>query len=277
VVCLIGVVFWELRQKEPIIDFRVLKERNFALATLSMLVLGFVLYASTALMPLFLQSLLGYTAMMSGLVLSPGGLVMVVAMPLVGVMVRKVQPRWLIVFGVVVSSLGLFRMAHFDLQIDYATAAWSRMTQSAGLAFLFVPISATAFALIPKERTSYATGLFNLARNIGGSSGIATATTILARRAQFHQSVLVAHMTPYDASYREALAGTAATLHSAGSSVADAGVQAQGMLYGTLVRQSSMLAFADAFWVMGALFLLVIPMMFFIKKVKPVAGHVVME
>ena len=276
-ICLIGVVVWELRQKEPIIDFRILKERNYALATASMLVLGFVLYGSTALMPLFLQSLLGYTAMMSGLVLSPGGLVMVVGMPLVGVLVRKIQPRWLVMFGVLVSSLGLFRMANFDLQIDYATAAWSRVTQSAGLAFLFVPISATAFALIPKERTSYATGLFNLARNIGGSSGIATVTTMLARRAQFHQSVLVAHLTPYDWKYREALAGTAATLRSAGSSMADAGLQAQGMIYGTLVRQSNMLAFADAFWVMGALFLLVIPLMFFVKKVRPSGGHVVME
>ena len=96
------------------------------------------------------------------------------------------------------------------------------MTQSAGLAFLFVPISATAFAYIPKERTSYATGLFNLARNIGGSSGIASATTLLARRAQFHHSVLVAHMTPYDWPYRDALAGTAATLQTAGASAPDA-------------------------------------------------------
>jgi MFS transporter, DHA2 family, multidrug resistance protein len=277
VICLIGVVVWELRQKEPIIDFRVLKDRNFALATSSMLVLGFVLYASTALMPLFLQSLLGYTAMMSGLVLSPGGLVMVFCMPLVGMMVRRVQPRWLVIFGVVLTVLGLFRMANFNLQIDYATAALSRMTQNAGLAFLFVPISATAFAYIPRDRTSYATGLFNLARNIGGSSGIATATTMLARRAQFHQSVLVAHLTPYDVRYREALAGAAATLRSHGSSAVDAGLQAQGMIYGTTVRQASMLAFADAFWVMGALFLLIIPLMLFIKKVRPAAGHVVME
>jgi DHA2 family multidrug resistance protein len=277
VFCLIGVVFWELRQKEPIIDFHILKDRNYALATASMLVLGFVLYASTALMPLFLQTLLGYTAMMSGLVLSPGGLVVVVCLPLVGILVRKVQPRWLVIFGVTVASLGLFRMARFDLQIDYATAAWSRMTQSLGLAFLFVPISATAFAYIPRERTSYATGLFNLARNIGGSSGIATATTMLARRAQFHQSVLVAHLTPYDWQYREALAGAAATLRAAGSSGPDAGRQAQALIYGSMLRQAGMLAFADAFWVMGALFLLVIPLMLFIKKVRPSAGQVVVE
>jgi DHA2 family multidrug resistance protein len=277
IVCLIAVVFWELRQKEPIIDFHVLKDRNYALATTAMLVLGFVLYASTALMPMFLQTLVGYTAMMSGLVLSPGGLVIVFCLPVVGILVRKYQPRWLVIFGVLVTSLGLFRMAKFTLQIDYSTAVWSRMVQSFGLAFLFVPISATAFAYIPKERTSYATGLFNLARNIGGSSGIATATTLLARRAQFHQTVLVAHLTPYDYKYREALAGAAATLRARGAPAADAALKAQGMIYGNMLRQSSMLAFADAFWVMGVLFLLIIPLMFFIKKVKPSSGQVVME
>ena len=276
-VCLVAVVFWELRQKEPIIDFRILKDRNYALATTSMLVLGFVLYASTALVPLFLQTLLGYTAMLSGLVLSPGGLMIVVLLPAVGLLLRRVQARWLVIFGVLVSSCGLFYMSKFNLQIDYRTAVWARMTQSFGLAFLFVPISAVAFAFIPKERTNYATGLFNLARNIGGSMGIATATTLLARRAQFHQSILVSHLTPYDAGYREALAGAAATLRHGGSSPGDAALQAQGMIYGNVLRQSSMLAFADAFWVMGLLFLLIVPLMFLMKKVKPSSGQVVVE
>ena len=149
--------------------------------------------------------------------------------------------------------------------------------QSLGLAFLFVPISATAFASIPKERTSYATGLFNLARNIGGSGGIATVITLLARRAQFHQSVLVTHLTPYDFRYREALAGAAATLRSGGATASDAHLRAQGMIYGSMLRQANMLAFADAFWVMGALFLLVVPLMFFVKKVRPSSGRVVVE
>ena len=168
-------------------------------------------------------------------------------------------------------------MAKFTLQIDYSTAVWSRITQSFGLAFLFVPISATAFAYIPKERTSYATGLFNLARNIGGSSGIATATTLLARRGQFHQSVLVGHLTPYDFRYREALAGAAATLRAGGVPAADATLKAQGMIYGNMLRQSSMLAFADAFWVMGVLFLLIIPLMFSMKKIRPSGGRMVVE
>ena len=118
-------------------------------------------------------------------------------------------------------------MSGFNLEIDYRTAVLGRIVQSVGLAFLFVPISAMAFAFIPRERTNYATGLFNLARNIGGSSGIATVTTLLARRSQLHQQILVAHLTPYDAPYREALARTTALVHAHGSSLPDAAAQAQ--------------------------------------------------
>jgi len=149
-------------------------------------VLGFVLYGSTALLPLFLQTLLGYTAMLSGMVLSPGGIVICIAMPVVGILLRRYQARWLVIFGVAVSAAGLIAMSHFTLQVDYATAVRGRIVQSFGLAFLFVPISTVAFMRIPRERMNYATGLYNLARNIGGSSGIAATTTILARRAQYH-------------------------------------------------------------------------------------------
>ena len=276
-VCLVGVVIWELRQKQPVIDFHVLKERNFALATGSMLVLGFVLYGSTMLLPLFLQTLLGYTAMLSGMVLSPGGIAVCVAMPVVGMLLRRYQARWLVIFGVAVSAAGLMAMSRFTLQLDYATAVRTRIVQSFGLAFLFVPISTVAFMRIPRERMNYATGLFNLARNIGGSSGIAATTTMLARRAQYHQSVLVSHLTPYDPAYRDALAKAAMALQAGGSSGTDAAAQAQGMIYGTLLKQSSMLAFADAFWVMGMLFLVIIPLMFLIRKVPPVRGPVMVE
>ena len=276
-VCLVGVVIWELRQKQPVIDFHVLKERNFALATGSMLVLGFVLYGSTMLLPLFLQTLLGYTAMLSGMVLSPGGIAVCVAMPVVGMLLRRYQARWLVIFGVAVSAAGLMAMSRFTLQLDYATAVRTRIVQSFGLAFQFVPISTVAFMRIPRERMNYATGLFNLARNIGGSSGIAATTTMLARRAQYHQSVLVSHLTPYDPAYRDALAKAAMALQAGGSSGTDAAAQAQGMIYGTLLKQSSMLAFADAFWVMGMLFLVIIPLMFLIRKVPPVRGPVMVE
>ncbi|HTX37279.1 MAG TPA: DHA2 family efflux MFS transporter permease subunit [Bryobacteraceae bacterium] len=276
-VCLVSVVVWELRQREPVIDFRILKERNYMLATVSMLVLGFVLYGSTALLPLFLQTLLGYTALLSGLVLSPGGIAICLLMPLVGALLRKVEARWLVIGGVLVSAAGLIAMSRFNLELDFPTAVWSRVVQSAGLAFLFVPISTMAFAFIPKERTNHATGLFNLARNIGGSAGIATVTTLLARRAQFHQSVLVSHMTPYDPMYQEALARSASLLQAHGSAAPDAALQAHGLLYGTLLRQANMLSFSDAFWVMGVLFLLIVPLMFLMRKAGPVRGPLVVE
>jgi DHA2 family multidrug resistance protein len=274
---LIGVVFWELRQKQPVIDFRILKERNFSLATLSMLVLGFVLYGSTTLLPLFLQTLLGYTALLSGLVLSPGGVAICICMPIVGMLLRKYPARWLVIFGVLVSTFGLLAMARFTLEIDYSTAVWGRVVQSLGLAFLFVPISTVAFQRLSKERVNSATGLYNLARNIGGSSGIAAITTILARRSQFHQSVLVSHLTPYDGAYQDALKRSAQVFVAGGSSGPDAGGQAQGAIYGTLLKQSSMLAFSDAFWIMGILFLAIVPLMFLIKRTPPAKAPVMVE
>ena len=190
---------------------------------------------------------------------------------------RRVEPRWLVIFGVLISSAGLFTMSRFNLYVDFRSAMWSRIIQSAGMAFLFVPISAAAFAYIPKERTNYATGLFNLARNIGGSSGIATVTTLLARRAQFHQQILTSHLTPYDASYQAAHSQIAQLLHQKGASLPDAAVQAHGVIYGMTLRQSSMLAFADAFWVMAVLFIAIIPMMLMMRKAGPVRGPVVVE
>jgi DHA2 family multidrug resistance protein len=276
-VCLVSVVFWELHHEHPIIDFRILKNRNFALGTASMFMLGIVLYASTAMLPLLLQTLMGYTAMLSGLVLSPGGLVVLCAMPLVGMLIRKYEARWLVIVGVLLSATGLLIMSKFNLYIDYGTAMWSRMVQSAGFAFLFVPISTVSVALIPRERMNYATGLFNLARNIGGSTGIATAVTMLARRAQFHQQRLVEHLTPFDANYRQMLAGTTQMIHTHGSSLPDAAAQAHGLLYMNVLRQASMLAFSDTFWVMALLFVLVIPLMLLVKKAGPLRGPVPME
>ncbi|HUO28580.1 MAG TPA: DHA2 family efflux MFS transporter permease subunit [Bryobacteraceae bacterium] len=274
---LVGVVIWELRQKEPVVDFRMLKNRNFMLSTATMFILGFVLYASTMLLPVFLQTLMGYTAMRSGLVLSPGGLAIAVCMPLVGFMLSKVEARWLVIFGLCVSALGLFGMAGFDLNIDYRTAMMARVIQSLGLAFLFVPINTMAFASIAKEKMGSATGLINLARNIGGSSGIAIVTTLLARRTQFHQARMVGHMSPFDQNYTQALSGIAHMLAAQGASAAQAMAQAQGVLYGMLQRQSSMQAFVDSFWLLGVIFLAIIPLMFLMRKSAPHKGPVVME
>jgi DHA2 family multidrug resistance protein len=218
------------------------------------------------LLPLMLQTLLGYTAMQSGLVLSPGGMAIIVLMPVVGFMLSRWEARWLVIFGLAVSSFGLFQMAHFNLQVDYRTAIMARIVQSAGLAFLFVPINTLAFAFVPKERTNYATGIINLARNIGGSCGIAMVSTMLARRAQFHQSTLVSHLTPFDPAYNDMLHGAAAMLMAKGADAVQALRQAQGIVYGLVAQQSMMKAFIDNFWLLGVTFLCIIPLVFLMKS-----------
>jgi DHA2 family multidrug resistance protein len=165
-------------------------------------------------------------------------------------------------------------MASFNLYIDFRTAMLARIFQSAGMAFLFVPINVMAFYFIPKEKINNATGLMNLARNIGGSVGIANVTTLLARRAQFHQSVLVSHLTPLDPAYQTAISGASQFLMQQGSSATQALNQAQGLVYGNLIRQATMQAFVDAFWLLGLTFLCLIPLMFLMKKAKPHAGPV---
>jgi DHA2 family multidrug resistance protein len=277
IVALISVVFWELRQKDPVVDFHLLKDRNFAISTLTMFMLGFVLYGSTMALPLFLQTLLGYTAMQSGLALSPGGLMIMFMMPIVGILLSRIQARWLIILGLAVSALGLFQMSQFDTQINFGHAVSARVLQSLGLAFLFVPINTVAFAFIARQKTGYATGLINLARNMGGSSGIAICTTLIARREQFHQQRLIGNLSPFNPAFQSALAGTKQLLMTNGANSAQAAAQAQGMLYNSMQQQAAMLSFNEVFWVLGVLFLAVIPLLFLMKKTGPVKGAVVVE
>ncbi len=274
---LIGVVVWELRQKEPVVDFRLLKDRTFAISTAGMFILGFVLYGSTMALPLFLQTLLGYTAMQSGMALSPGGLVIMIMMPIVGILLSKIQARWLIIFGLVISSLGLFEMSHWNTQINFGHAVRARVVQSLGLAFLFVPINTVAFSFIAKSKTGYATGLINLARNIGGSSGIAICTTLIARREQFHQQRLIENLSPMNPAYQSALSGAKQLFINNGANSSEAASQAQGMIYNNMQQQAAMLSFNEVFWILGVLFLAAIPLMFLMKKTSLVKGAVAIE
>src|SRR5437879_13731362 len=173
VIGLIAGIIWELREKEPVVDLKMLKDRNFAVATVAMFFLGFVLYARTWLVRQFLQQLLGYTAQLAGMALSPGGAVIMCMMPVVGILVSKVDTRILITFGCIVSALALFVMAGWDLGLDYGHAVRARMLQSFGLALLFIPINVAAFTYVPEEKTNMGTGIINLARNIEASACVA--------------------------------------------------------------------------------------------------------
>jgi len=277
VVALLFAILYELGKERPIVDLRLLKDRTFAVSILMLFVLGFVLYGSLALLPIFLQTLLGYTALLSGWVLSPGGLAVMLMMPIVAALLKKVDTRWLIGFGFFACGLGLIQMAGFNLQVDFRTAMWSRVVQSLGFAFLFIPINVSAFQHIPHEKTAYAAGLMNLVRNIGGSTGIALATTVLARRAQFHQANLVGHLSPGDPAYQSLLdRATALGVARGGMSPADAGHMAQGVAYGTVLRNANMMAFSDTFWFMGVLCFTLFPLLFLMRRSRA-TGPVVME
>jgi DHA2 family multidrug resistance protein len=266
---LIGAVVWELRQKDPVVELHLFKDRNFATATFTMFALGVVLYGSTVLLPVMLQTLVGYTAQLSGLVLSPGAIVTLVTLPLVGRLLVKHEARWLVIFGLIVLSIGTFQLARLNLYAGFWTFVVIWMISRGGLGFLFVPINTIAFLFVPKEKMNNATGLINLARNIGGSVGISLVTTLQARRAQFHQTNLVGNLTPLNSHYLQMLRQWTAALHAKGASMTTAAQQAHALMYRELQRQAAMLAFIDVFWLLGVVCLAMIPLMFLLKKVEP--------
>jgi DHA2 family multidrug resistance protein len=274
VACLVSAVFWELRQKDPIVKLTILKDRNFAISAFFMFVLGFILYASTALLPMFLQNLLGYSALDSGQVLSPGGIIVMISMPLVGLLISRVQAKWLIIVGLVFGAIGLFMSVGFTMQISYSNAVWSRNVMSAGLGFLFIPINTVAYYYIAKADTDNASGLINLARNLGGSFGISLSITLLSQRMQFHQSRLVEHVTETTPAYQQYFANIQAMLVQQGTDIATATIKAKTLIYGLVQQQATMLAYIDVFWVFGWMFLLIIPLVFLMKKTTPHAGTV---
>jgi MFS transporter, DHA2 family, multidrug resistance protein len=271
---LIGGVIREFKAKEPIVDFRMLRDRNFAISTLAMFFLGFVLYSSTVLIPQMLQQLLGYPATLAGLALSPGGATIMLCMPIVGFLVSRVDTRYLITFGCTISASALLVMAGWNLSLDFKHAVLGRVLQSLGLAFLFIPINVSAFATVPREKTNMGTGIINLARNVGASVGIATVTTLLERRTQLHQARLMDHVNDMNPALRSTLTGFAATSISGGSSGPGAAAQAHGMLFNMIERQATMLAFLDNFKLLGVIFFSIIPIFFLLKRPKMGGGSV---
>jgi DHA2 family multidrug resistance protein len=269
---LIFVVLWEWRHKDPVIDLHLYRDRTFAVSNLLMFMLGFALLGSTLLLPLFSQTLLGYTAETAGLALMPGGFTIIILLPLVGFLLSRYSPRWLLIFGLVVLSGSLFHMAGFDLDIDFRTTATARVFQAAGMAFLFVPINTAAYAFLPREKNNAASGLMNLARNIGGSVGISLVTTMLDRRTQVHLNDLSKNLSPGNPAFRTMLSGTTQAMRAHGASAAFAAQQAYALIQGTVQRQATMLAYIDDFRLLGVSILAMVPLVFLMKKGRPGGG-----
>jgi MFS transporter, DHA2 family, multidrug resistance protein len=262
-------VIWEWRTKHPIVELKLLRSRTFAVATLMMFVLGVVLYGSTVLLPVFLQELMGYTAELSGMVLSPGGFAMLVMMPLVGTLAGKIEARWLAGVGFAISAAALFHMCGLDLQIDFRTAVMYRVYQSIGLAFLFIPINTAAFASATGENSNQISSIVNLCRNVGGSVGISLVTTLIARRSQIHQDGLARHVTNYDGALRSLRGGLSSRLSHAGASAPDAMHQALGHIYGLVQQQAASQAYIDTLWLLGVACLCMLPLVLLMGKNDP--------
>jgi MFS transporter, DHA2 family, multidrug resistance protein len=266
---LLFAIYWEWTHDDPVVDLHLFRDRTFGISNLLMFMLGFALLGSTLLLPLFMQTLLGYTAEQSGLALMPGGFTIMLLLPLVGFLLSRYSPRWMLFFGLSMLSLSLFNMTGFDLQINFRTVILARVLQAAGMAFLFVPINTAAYAYLPREKNNAASGLMNLARNIGGSVGISFVTTMLDRRSQAHLSYLSHNLSASNPALRAMMRGSTQALRVHGASAAFATKQAYALIDATVQRQATMLSYIDDFQILGIAILAMIPLVFLVRKGKP--------
>ena len=262
----------ELNHEDPMVDLRLFRDPGFAVTFVMMLMLGFMLFGSTFLIPAFAQQLMGYRAVDAGMVLSPGGLITIALLPLVGRSINKVDLRVLAAIGFVIGGLSLLLMTRLYLGVSFQTLMWLRLLQSASLPFLFLPINQMAFRDVPPGKTNNASALINLARNFGGSIGIAFASTLLTRRAQFHQSRIVEHLQALNPAYPDFTHQVGGALGAAPDSASTLASIYQGAL-----QQAALLSYLDDFKVLGILFLALIPLLLLVRAGKggggPVATH----
>jgi DHA2 family multidrug resistance protein len=271
----IGII-WELYQEHPIVNLRLYKNRNFAVASMLMFAFGFMLYGTTVLLPEFVQLLMGYTAELAGTILSPGALLIITLMPLVGVLIARVDARWILASGFLLLSFSLFHMTGIDLQISWWNAMMLRTYQSIAIAFLFVPINTVTYTGVKPEQNNQVSGLINLMRNIGASTGISLTGAMITERGQFHQAQLAQRATSYSPQLQAAIQNLAGRLGPAGLSTPDATHQAYGRIYAALVGQAQTLAYIDTFWVMAIGTLCLIPLVFCLtrpERGRAVAAH----
>ena len=278
VVCLVSLVIWEWFYKSPIIEVQLFRNLNFLGTNAMLFGLGIVLFATLVMMPLFLQTLLGYTSESAGLVLSGGGLLLLFLMPVVGTLVGKIQARYLIAFGWLSLSIAMvYSTLRLDLQISFWSASFLRVTQVFGLAFLFVPINVASYVGMPVEKSNSIAGIVNFMRNIGSSVGTSMVTTLIARRSQVHQNYLVAHAGPGQPVFGQAVAGLAARLTVSGFDAELAGRKAYSLVYQNLVGQASTLAYIDTYALLAGGAAIMFLLSFALRSNQPGGGRVSME
>lgn len=267
--CVTGLVLFVIREfttEHPVVDLRALRDRSFSTGVFLISMLGFVLYASLVLLPIYLQTLLGYPAYNAGLALSPRGIGSLVATPVAGYLTSKTDPRRLLIFGLILGSFTMFDLSKLNLNAGYYDILWPQVLQGVALAFLFIPLMAASMARISKEKMGNATSIFNLMRNIGGSFGIAIMTTFMVRRAQVHQNHLAENITPGDPETLRMLRGLQERFYLSGVDPYTASRKALGALYGMVQKHAAMLSFVECFWVMGVVFAVMVPFILLLRN-----------
>ena len=267
VVFLGAFVMRELTIEQPIVHFQLFKYRSFGAGILLVTVLGFVLYGSLVALPLFMQTLLGWTSATAGFWTSPRGVATAFCMPLVGYLLgRGWDGRWMVVFGFVVASLAFFGYSHMNLDSGTWDILMHLLNQGAGLAFVFVPLAVLTMDPIPKQEMGYATSLYSVMRNVGSSVGVSFVTTWIARGSQSNQNLLAAQVTDSNPFARQALEQGRNLFLRAGSDPVTASHRALAMLYGVVQQQATLLSFLSVFRLMGFLFLAIIPLVFILRR-----------
>ncbi len=268
VVSLALFVLTELRAEAPVVNLRIFRNASFSAGNTIMFFAFFIMFSSIVLLPLYLQTLMGYTATLAGIVLGPGGFATVIALLICGPLVTKINPKGILLFGVAALALSVYLMSGFNLLASFEAIMWPRIILGFGMGFIFIPLVNLTLSTVRKEDMANATAIFNLLRNLGGSFGVAFVTTLLARRAQFHQLRLVDHLTPFDLPYQLMLQKGRALFgaQGLGGMAADKGVL--GLMYKNLIREATMLAFNDTFFVMSLMAVCLLPFVFILRRGK---------
>ena len=271
-VTLVTLVIHELRTEHPVVDLRVFKVRTYAVGVVLMTVVGFVLYGSLVLLPIMLQTLLGYPPLQAGIAMAPRGIGSFFMMPITGLMIGRFDPRKLLTLGLITAGVTLLWLSQLNLGAGYWDIFWPQLIQGVGMSLLFVPLTTVSMDPIPRERMGNATSLFNLMRNIGGSIGIATTGTLLARHQQAATNMLGANVTPYAPAARATLEGMRAGFMASGADATTATSRAYAAMFGMVQRQAAMVSFVSIFQLLGLLFLAILPLVLLMKRPQHQGG-----
>jgi DHA2 family multidrug resistance protein len=265
---LMAFVVREFTTEEPILDLNVFRDRNFGVASIAIFLIGLGMNSSMLLVALYTQKILGYDALTSGLTLAPGGVGTMMALMISGRLVSRMDQRVMLAFGCLLQAVALGMMTNMTANMDFWSLAWPRFVQGFSMGFIFVPLQALALATIRTERLANATAAYNVVRNIGGSTGVALATTILARRSQQHQATLTSHIHSWNPAVAERLQDWTEHFMAQGADTFTAGRRAMAMIYRETILQAQVLSYADEFWLLLVTSVGILVLIPFMRRVR---------